>query len=192
MMFHGERSTAGKNAEAQRDRGAENGTTSNVQRSTSNVEVGSPRGAKISRHSEREQALANGGECAGESQRGQRAHSPLKAEQLHILQHSLGLDQFGQGNPYRNHYAVTPGADVWPHLMELVKRGLMEDQGAQRLWSGMHCFTVTEKGREVMYAESPEPPKVSRGKRRYEAFLRADNGMKFGEWLKTKWAKEVR
>lgn len=35
-------------------------------------------------------------------------------------------------------------------------------------------------------------PKETRGRRRWKAFLHADCGLKFGEWLKTDWAKEVR
>ena len=29
---------------------------------------------------------------------------------LHILQHSLGLDKYGDGNQYRNHFVTGPGS----------------------------------------------------------------------------------
>jgi hypothetical protein len=35
-----------------------------------------------------------------------------------------------------------------------------------------------------MLAESPQEPKLTRGQRRYRAFLRADYGLSFIDWLK--------
>jgi len=111
----------------------------------------------------------------------------ITAQQLHILQHSLGLDQYGQGEAYRNHYVSDPN----PDLIALEKLGYLHDRGPQSMMRGNHLYQVTPAGKQCIYRESPKPPKISKGRRKYLAFLRADSGMKFGEWLKTKWAKEV-
>lgn len=127
----------------------------------------------------------------------------MNPNHLHVLQHSLGCDEFGRSKSrgadegdgcmgyYRNRFVTdTPGADG-KACLELVAQGYMTDHGPQKLAGGMHCFTVTKAGEQVMREASPQPPKISRSRRRYLAFLHADCGLKFGEWLKTKWAKEV-
>lgn len=108
----------------------------------------------------------------------------MRAELLSILQHSLGVDQYGRGNHYRNHYAVGPGQSGFEDCVELVRLGLMEDHGSQAMWGGMHGFSVTYMGKEAMEKESPMPPKLSRAAERYKAFLRADCGMSFIDWLR--------
>lgn len=52
------------------------------------------------------------------------------------------------------------------------------------LFGGDSCFFVTDLGKEAVQRESPEPPKLTRSQKRYRAWLRADCGMKFSEWLK--------
>jgi hypothetical protein len=110
----------------------------------------------------------------------------MNPEQLHILQHSLGLDQYAQGKSYRNRYVCDPQ----PNIDELVALGLMADRGPQPIADGMHCYQVTEAGMAAMYDASPLPPKRTRGQKRYDEFLRADLGMTFGEYLKTYHGKE--
>jgi len=41
----------------------------------------------------------------------------LSSKQLEILQHSLGVDQYGRGEMYRNHFCA--GADDEPACREL-------------------------------------------------------------------------
>ncbi len=111
----------------------------------------------------------------------------MKPELLHILQHSLGVDQYGQGRQYRNHFVTGPGSKDWERCQLLVEDGLMADRGnSAMIDSGSHCFVVTARGKEAMEKHSPEPPKISRSARRYLAYLRADCGVSFGEWLKLK------
>ncbi len=43
---------------------------------------------------------------------------------LHILQHSLGLDQFGEGRQYRNHFAAGPGGQDFADCVALTEMGL--------------------------------------------------------------------
>jgi len=112
----------------------------------------------------------------------------MTSNQLHILQHSLGVDQYGQGDQYRNRYVVGPDCDGFSDLTELVTLGLMTDHGPQTIAGGMHCFTVTEAGKIAMRRESPKPTKVSRGKAKYLSWLhsRDGHGLSFGDWLKRK------
>lgn len=105
--------------------------------------------------------------------------------QLEILQHSLGLDRYGQGNAYRNHFVTSPGSTDWPHCQALVDAGLMRVFEPNALTGGGHCFAVTEAGIAHVKANSPKPPKTTAGQRRYRSFLRYDSGLTFGDWLKS-------
>lgn len=93
----------------------------------------------------------------------------MKNELLHILQHSLGLDGFGQGNAYRNHYCA--GDDALPKCRELVGLGFMTERKASEISGGYPVFLVTAEGRIAVATASPKPPKVSKGKARYRRYL---------------------
>jgi hypothetical protein len=103
----------------------------------------------------------------------------MTREQLHILQHSLGLDEYGQGNMYRNHYCGGE-EDCRP----LVALGYMKEHAPGELTGGDPWFHVTDAGKAAVLAESPKPPKLTRAQKRYRAFLNTDSGMRFCEWLK--------
>lgn len=108
----------------------------------------------------------------------------MTSKVLHILQHSLGVDEYGRGRQYRNHFVTGPGSDDFGVCQLIASVGLMEDHGPQSMAGGMHCFTVTREGIRCVSKHSPQPPKLSRSKRRYQEFLDADSGMSFGEWLR--------
>lgn len=115
----------------------------------------------------------------------------VKPGHLHILQHALGLDQYGRGNAYRNHFVTGPGSTDWDHCLALEGEGLMMRADKSRLLPDSdQCFTVTVRGRAAVLEYSPEPPEISRAKKRYREWLHADCGMRFGEWLKWKAKKE--
>jgi hypothetical protein len=107
----------------------------------------------------------------------------MEGRDLEILQHSLGLDEYGHGRPYRNHFVTGPGSKDFEACCSLTGRGLMEDHGMSPLYGGDHCFTVTDAGRGYVREHSPKPPKLTRSQRRYLAFLDADSGLTFAEWL---------
>lgn len=123
----------------------------------------------------------------------------MTPNQLHIVQHALGCDLFGrttykgrdEGDGcfefHRNRYVADSDAD----LCALLAQGLLQDHGAVACYGGMHCYTVTREGVAAMRRESPAPPRVSRAARRYEAFLAADSGLSFRDWLKAKHKAEV-
>lgn len=103
---------------------------------------------------------------------------------LHILQHSLGLEDHGQGTPYRNHFVTGPGSADHDHCMALVAAGLMTRRPGSALTGVDDLFTVTEAGRALVAEHSPPPPRLTRGQIRYRRYLDADSGLTFGEWLK--------
>lgn len=115
----------------------------------------------------------------------------LSKEQLGILQHSLGVDQFGQGPLYRNHF-VTDQDSTDGYLCEsLCAYGLMiRDQNycGHSLVGGMDLYRVTEAGKRILFSQCPKPPKKTAGQLRYEEWLRLDGctGETFGEWLKNR------
>lgn len=95
----------------------------------------------------------------------------IETKLLKILQHSLGVNEYGQGNQYRNHFATGPGSKDFDQCNELCKIGLMKDLGQKDLWGKYHCFVVTEKGKELVATESPKPPKLTRSQKRYQEYL---------------------
>jgi len=110
----------------------------------------------------------------------------LGMEPLHILQHSIGADQHGRivRGGGRNHFVTGEGSDDYPHCMALVAAGLMTRRAGSAISGGDDIFHVTEAGRAYVAEHSPKPPKLTRSRQRYEAFLDADSGLTFGEWLK--------
>ena len=102
---------------------------------------------------------------------------------LHILQHSLGLDKHGQGRSYRNRFVTTPESNDGQACVSLVARGLMRDHGPQTLAGGMHCYTVSPNGVDHVALHSPPPPKLNRSQLRYRAFLNADSGQTFAQFI---------
>jgi hypothetical protein len=102
---------------------------------------------------------------------------------LEILQHALGLDRYGCGSGYRNHFVTGPGTPDFEQCRELAAQGLMEDHGVHPMCGGSHLFTVTEAGRRYVRDHSRKPPKLTRSQRRYRDYLAADSGLSFREWL---------
>lgn len=108
----------------------------------------------------------------------------MNAKLLHILQHSLGLDEYGRGTFYRNRFVTGEGSTDHPLCMELVDLGYMKRFPAVELFGGSDAFAVTEEGKRAAVAKSPAPPKISRSKQRYLDFLSYDGSMTFMEYLR--------
>lgn len=108
----------------------------------------------------------------------------MTPQQLHILQHSLGLDRYGRGNAYRNHFCTGKGSTDHPDCMALVELGFMIRHADKPLHGGDDLFTVTVLGRAAVAAHSPAPPRLSPGQQRYRDWLAADSTMTFMEWLR--------
>jgi hypothetical protein len=92
----------------------------------------------------------------------------MTRELLHILQHTLGVDQYGRGRQYRNHFCA--GGDDVALCEELSALGFMRRHATNEIFPGDN-FSVTEAGRKAMVESSPEPPKLTRSQQRYHRFL---------------------
>ncbi len=123
----------------------------------------------------------------------------MSPDLLHILQHSLGLDQYGQPPEnyrgcsddefpgcYRNRFVTDPASPDGLKCEQLVADGLMAKPSRQPSFiGGMTNYFVTQVGYEAMRRESPRPPKVSRAKRRWRAYRSIGEvcGWSFAEYL---------
>lgn len=105
---------------------------------------------------------------------------------IEILQHSLGLDQYGRGTHYRNHFVTSPQTPDWPICEEAREKGLMVRHEPKDIFGGStsYCFCVTDAGKRFVRENGPVAPKLTRGQKRYREFLDCDGGETFGEWLK--------
>ncbi len=119
--------------------------------------------------------------------RPRRPRGPEVTTHLPILQHALGLDEYGRGRPYRNHY-VTDGTEC----DVLVAAGLMVRHPPREISGGMPIFVVTDAGKAYVREHSPPPPKASRGRTRYLRWLAFSDisDEPFGAWLKRKGWKD--
>ncbi len=116
----------------------------------------------------------------------------MNTKHLHILRHSLGLDDNGRGNQYRNRYVCGPGHHGWSDCEELRERGLMIRHEPRELFGGDYCFMVTDAGKAAVEAAKPPPIKTTRSQRRMQLFRSLDCGLSFREFLNTSWAKGVK
>lgn len=116
---------------------------------------------------------------------------------LHILQHSLGLDDHGRDSKgalclpmtHRNHYVMSDDSPDGIMCNEMAASGLMERHAPRVISGEMPIFTVTEAGRAHIREHSPKPPKVSAGRVRYLEWLRVQDcfpDWSFGDWLKNR------
>jgi hypothetical protein len=103
----------------------------------------------------------------------------MEARHLEILQHALGVDQYGRGEMYRNHFCAGGGDETI--CRELVEMGYMET--FERSYLPYYNCTVTDAGKAAMLAESPKPPKLTRSQQRYRRYLKADTGFSFREYM---------
>lgn len=124
----------------------------------------------------------------------------MQSDWLHILQHSLGCDEYGQTKQrlridddgcfgyYRNRYV----SDPTPDLVALCEAGLLKDHGPYEVTGGMHYYRVTKEGLRAMKTHSPKPPVLTRSQRVYREFIDSDCDWTFGEYLKWRWANRHR
>lgn len=108
----------------------------------------------------------------------------MTPHQIEILQHSLGVDQYGKGRQYRNFFDA--GDDDDATCQQLVELGFMRKHPSTAIFPG-HNYSVTDAGRSAMHAESPAPPKLTPGQVRYRRWLNCSDcfpDWTFGDFLK--------
>ena len=110
----------------------------------------------------------------------------MDAKHLHILQHSLGLDEYGRGTYYRNHFVTGEGSKDHADCMALVNIGFMNVRSGNALSGGDDVFRVTDAGKAAVAEHSPKPPKLTRSQQQYQDYLEADSSLSFIDWLKMK------
>ncbi len=103
---------------------------------------------------------------------------------LHILQHSLGVGEYGDKPNHRNYFVTGKGSDDFDNCMKLVDQGLMQLRPMNKsLTGGDDCFVVTPKGVDYVALNSPTRPKLSRSKQRYQDYRRSEYNGSFAEYL---------
>lgn len=105
---------------------------------------------------------------------------------LHILQHSLGVGDYGDKPSYRNHFVTGPGSSDYDNCMELVADGLMKHRVGSAISGGDDIFHVTPKGIDHVALNSPSrppKPKLTRSAQRYQNYRDNESSGSFREWL---------
>ena len=103
---------------------------------------------------------------------------------LHILQHSLGVNGYGIGPQYRNHFCATFNSPDFILCTQLVVTGYMHAHGSKgELTGGSHLFTVTPQGIAAVAMHSPPAPTFTRSQLRYRQWLNLDTGQSFSDWI---------
>jgi hypothetical protein len=102
-----------------------------------------------------------------------------------ILQHALGLNEFGEGTRYRNHFVTGPGSKDFDDCRSLVAQGLMNERPGNALSGGSNTsvFCATPEGDAFVVANIAKRKPLTRGQQRYRSWLKADCGLTFGQWL---------
>lgn len=116
----------------------------------------------------------------------------MTPDQLHILQHALGLDNYGLGESYRNHYVG--GSEKCRTLVEM---GYMLEMKPRSISGGEVWFMVTKAGIEAVRRESPKPKRMTRSQQRFSDYRDFDDAYHctFKEFLqvqKTQWYKNMK
>lgn len=118
----------------------------------------------------------------------------IPRQQLNVLRHAIGVDDNGNDRyPHarsmderRNRFVTDPAGEDGQNCQRNVEQGWMADHGAQKMMGGMHYYTVTDEGHAIVRLHAPLKKKLTAAQERYRAWLRADCGLRFGEWLKLK------
>jgi hypothetical protein len=95
---------------------------------------------------------------------------------LHILQHSLGVGDYGDKPSHRNHFCTGPGSSDFDNCRALVADGLMTERAGSAISGGDTIFRVTPAGVDYVALHSPARPKESRSKQRYSRYREYGDG----------------
>lgn len=111
----------------------------------------------------------------------------IESRHVEILRHALGLDDYGQGNSYRNYFVTGEGSKDYPFCRDLVEHGYMARRAPSALTGGDDLFVVTAEGKAFAARsfDGIRITKLTRSERRYLRFLAADSNLSFRDWLRT-------
>lgn len=85
-----------------------------------------------------------------------KVYRELSKQELQILQHALGVDEFGREQVYRNYFAAGP--DDIPTCQALIEMGYMRQVATTVMFPDFNC-RVTEEGKAAVLRKSPKLPK---------------------------------
>lgn len=105
---------------------------------------------------------------------------------LHILQHSLGVGDYGDKPSYRNHFVAGPGSTDYDNCMALVADGMMKRRAGSAISGGDDIFHVTPKGIDYVALNSPArppDPKMTRSQRNYQNYKKSESNESFAEYM---------
>jgi hypothetical protein len=111
----------------------------------------------------------------------------ITKQQLHILRHSLGLDDNGHGRSYRNYFCTGPECDSYQDCEALKEMGFMM---CGQVMDKNHFYHVTLAGEGEALRDVVRPV-LGASQRRYQKFLELDSGMTFKQFLTNKLYKEM-
>lgn len=103
----------------------------------------------------------------------------ITTHQLHLLHHTLGLDE-RRREPWRNYFMAGDGHHDQPDLEALEAAGLMRRGRTPSFCDdGDVLFICTDAGKDYAIEQLPAPRKRTR----YQQFMDDDYGHSFAEWL---------
>jgi len=121
-------------------------------------------------------------------------------KQITLMSHALGADEFyKQKGFYRNRFCAYKGGEDHQEWVGLVDAGYaVKNERAAFLNKDCDFFHCTEKAeiliRQVLHERKIAEPKISRSRRRYQAYLSVSDTTDetYGQWLKNKYWSEYR
>lgn len=103
----------------------------------------------------------------------------LESAHREILLHASGLNR---AEEMTRDYYICPAGD--PTVEALVASGHLVSCGARAWLCGDTTYRLTERGRAAALASRPPAPKLTRSQKRYQAWLRAESGLRFDQWFR--------
>jgi hypothetical protein len=104
--------------------------------------------------------------------------------QLGLMRHALGISEDTRTS-YRNYFAASPNCDDHAEWLTMVENGYATNHGPKPHYADLVFFSVTEKG-EILARRFAPRPKLTKSQARYRAYLDADMGCSFREYLMLK------
>ena len=110
---------------------------------------------------------------------------------MDISNYQRGLMAHTVSDPGRNWFGTGKGKDA-TEFDDLVRGGMAIKRAAPS-WSGDEViYSLTRMGKKYLVDTTPEPPKTTRGQRRYRAYLNSESNESFIEWLSNSYWKDYR
>lgn len=116
----------------------------------------------------------------------------LTPEQIDIIRHTLGCDQFGNGE-YRNYFAAGQTGKDHQTFEEFVGLGIAvkNPRFPSEISGGSDVYHITGWGKDLFLSQCPKPLRKTRAQLKYEKWIEEDSGRTFAEFLGIKRKQKV-